>query len=58
MLATVRHSARIHCVHEFDQYAQQVPRASFELIRQSLREAAGHCDQARELLRRLRDLSE
>jgi len=43
---------------EFDQYAQQVPRASFELIRQSLREAAGHCDQARELLRRLRDLSE
>ena len=43
---------------EFEQYAQQVPRASFELIRQSLRDAAGHCDQARELLRRLRDLSE
>jgi hypothetical protein len=43
---------------EFEQYAQALPRASFELIRQSLRDAAGHCDQARELLRRLRELSE
>jgi len=43
---------------EFEQYAQALPRASFELIRQSLRDAAGHCDQARELLRRLRELTE
>lgn len=43
---------------EFEQYAHNVPRASFELIRQSLREAAGHCDQARELLRKLREIAE
>lgn len=43
---------------EFEQYAQNLPRASFELIRQSLRDAAGHCDQARELLRRLREVAE
>jgi hypothetical protein len=43
---------------EFEQYAHQVPRASFELIRQSLRDAAGHCDQARDLLRKLREVAE
>ncbi|MGE0545616.1 MAG: FHA domain-containing protein [Kofleriaceae bacterium] len=43
---------------EFDQYAQHVPRASFELIRQSLRDAAARCDEARNLLRRLREVAE
>ena len=43
---------------EFDQYAQAIPRASFELIRQSLKEAAGRCDEARELLRKLREVAE
>jgi hypothetical protein len=40
---------------EFEQYANSIPRASFELIRQSLRDAASRCDEARELLRRLRE---
>lgn len=43
---------------EFEQYAQNIPRASFELIRQSLRDAAGHCDEAREMLRKLREIAE
>lgn len=43
---------------EFEQYAHSVARASFELIRQSLRDAAGHCDEARELLRKLREIAE
>ena len=43
---------------EFEQYAQNIPRASFELIRQSLKDAAGHCDEARELLRKLREVAE
>jgi hypothetical protein len=43
---------------EFEQYAQNLPRASFELIRQSLRDAASHCDEARELLRKLREVAE
>lgn len=43
---------------EFEQYAHNIPRASFELIRQSLREAASHCDQAREMLRKLREVAE
>lgn len=43
---------------EFEQYAHQLPRASFELIRQSLKDAAGHCDEARELLRKLREVAE
>ncbi len=38
-----------------DQYAQSLPRASYELIRQSLRDAAGHCDEARTILRKLRE---
>jgi hypothetical protein len=43
---------------EFDQYAQSIPRASFELIRQSLRDAASHCDEARDMLRKLRQAAE
>ncbi|HSD86853.1 MAG TPA: FHA domain-containing protein [Kofleriaceae bacterium] len=43
---------------EFEQFAHQIQRASFELIRQSLRDAAGHCDEARELLRKLREVAE
>jgi hypothetical protein len=43
---------------EFEQYAQNIPRASFELIRQSLKDAALHCDEARELLRRLREVAD
>ncbi|HUS32144.1 MAG TPA: FHA domain-containing protein [Kofleriaceae bacterium] len=43
---------------EFDQYAHSIPRASFELIRQSLKDAASHCDDARELLRKLREVAE
>jgi hypothetical protein len=43
---------------EFEQYATNMPRASFELIRQSMKDAAGHCDEARELLRKLREVAE
>lgn len=43
---------------EFEQYAQNLPRASFELIRQSLKDAAGRCDEAREQLRKLREVAE
>ena len=43
---------------EFEQYSHQIPRASFELIRQSLRDAAAHCDEARELLRKLREAAQ
>jgi hypothetical protein len=43
---------------EFEQFSTQLPRASFELIRQSLKEAAGHCDAARELLRKLREVAD
>ncbi len=43
---------------EFDQYAHQIPRSSFELIRQSLKDAASHCDEAREMLRKLREVAE
>jgi hypothetical protein len=43
---------------EFEQYSQAIPRASFELIRQSLKDGAGHCDEARELLRKLREVAE
>lgn len=43
---------------EFEQYAQNIPRASFELIRQSLKDGAAHCDEARELLRKLREVAE
>jgi len=43
---------------EFEQYAHNLPRASFELIRQSMKDAAQHCDEARELLRKLREVAE
>jgi len=43
---------------EFEQYASNIPRASFELIRQSLKDAASHCDDARELLRKLREVAQ
>ena len=43
---------------EFEQYSSNMPRASYELIRQSLRDAATHCDSARELLRKLREVAE
>lgn len=42
---------------EFEQYSHNIPRASFELIRQSLKDAAGRCDEARDMLRRLRELA-
>jgi predicted nucleic acid-binding Zn-ribbon protein len=43
---------------EFEQYAHNIPRSSFELIRQSLKDAASHCDEARELLRKLREVAD
>src|SRR5262245_4025229 len=43
---------------EFEQFAHNIPRSSFELIRQSLKDAAAHCDEARELLRKLREVAE
>ncbi|MBK9031959.1 MAG: FHA domain-containing protein [Myxococcales bacterium] len=42
---------------EFDQFSHQLPRASFELIRQSMKNAADCADQARELLRSLREIA-
>jgi hypothetical protein len=42
---------------EFDQYSHTIPRASFELIRQSLKESAAHVDSARDLLRQLREVA-
>lgn len=43
---------------EFEQYSNAIPRASYELIRQSLRDSTGRCDEARELLRKLREIAE
>ena len=43
---------------EFEQYSHNNPRASFELIRQTMKDAASHCDEARELLRKLREIAE
>jgi polyhydroxyalkanoate synthesis regulator phasin len=42
---------------EFDQYSHTIPRASFELIRQSMKEAASNVDQARDLLRQMREVA-
>jgi hypothetical protein len=42
---------------EFDQFASNVPRASFELIREALRSSATDMETARELLRKLRALA-
>lgn len=43
---------------EFEQYSNAIPRASYELIRQSLRDSTGRCDEARDLLRKLREIAE
>ncbi len=43
---------------EFEQFSHQIPRASFELIRQSLKDSAQRCDEARELLRKLREIAQ
>jgi hypothetical protein len=42
---------------EFDQFASNIPRASFELIREALRSSAGDLENARELLRELRRIA-
>jgi len=42
---------------EFEQYSHTIPRASFELIRQSMKEAASAVDQARDLLRQIREVA-
>lgn len=42
---------------EFEQYSHTIPRASFELIRQSMKEAAAAADQARDLLRQIREVA-
>ena len=42
---------------EFEQFSHTIPRASFELIRQSMKEASGAIDQARDLLRQLREVA-
>jgi hypothetical protein len=42
---------------EFEQYSHTIPRASFELIRQSLKESSQHVDSARDLLRQLREVA-
>ncbi|MBK9070329.1 MAG: hypothetical protein IPL79_04915 [Myxococcales bacterium] len=38
---------------EFDQYAAELPRASYELIRQALRDASGFAEESRQLVRTL-----
>lgn len=43
---------------EFEQFAHQIPRASFELIRESLKSSSHEVDLARDLLRELRDLAD
>ncbi len=43
---------------EFEQFSHQLPRASFELIREALRSSSGDVDAARELLRALRDIAD
>lgn len=42
---------------EFEQFSLQIPRASFELIREALRSSSSDVDTARELLRALRELA-
>ena len=42
---------------EFEQFSHTIPRASFELIRQSMKEAASVVDQCRDLLRQLREVA-
>ncbi len=43
---------------EFEQYSHQLPRASYELIRQSMKDSALRCDEARDLLRKLKEVAE
>ena len=43
---------------EFEQFSHQLPRASFELIREAMRSSSGDVDAARELLRALRDIAD
>jgi hypothetical protein len=43
---------------EFEQFSHQLPRASFELIREALRSSSGDVDSARSMLRKLRDLAD
>jgi predicted component of type VI protein secretion system len=42
---------------EFEQFANAIPRASFELIREALRSSSGDMQTARELLRKLREIA-
>ncbi len=42
---------------ELDQHAHSMPNASYERIRQSLKDSAACCDEARELLRKLREVA-
>lgn len=42
---------------EFEQFHEQIPRASYELIREALRSSADDMETARDLLRKLRELS-
>lgn len=42
---------------EFEQFAHEIPRASFELIREALRSSSKDVDTARELLRELRNIA-
>jgi hypothetical protein len=42
---------------EFDQFANTMPRASFELIREAMRSSATDVETARELLRQLREIA-
>lgn len=43
---------------EFEQFSHELPRASFELIREALRSSSGDVDTARTILRQLRDLAD
>lgn len=43
---------------EFEQFSHQIPRASFELIREALRSSSSDVDSARTMLRKLRDLAD
>ena len=42
---------------EFEQFSHEIPRASFELIREALRSSSGDVDTARTILRALRELA-
>ena len=42
---------------EFEEFAEAIPRASFELIREALRSSAADMETAREMLRSLREIA-